>query len=129
MTENAYRLLLGMLLFLMLYIESDAMAYTLIAMTFFEGVTNWRLNLVVSKILHKITGHPVPVNPNNKNARIPIDSERAQRFAISIMFYLTYFVAPEEYWVLNWFFAVAILLSGIVMFCPVVSLFRYLGFR
>ena len=128
MTENAYRFLLGALLFIMLYIESDNMAYALILMALFEGITNWRLNLVVSNILKRINGSKIPARPPNEHARLQFDAERAQRIFIAVLFYVCYFIAPEEYWYISWLFAIAILLSGIVMFCPVV-LFRYIGFR
>lgn len=129
MTENTYRLLLGSALFAILYLESAVFAYVLIAMTLFEGITNLRVNLLISHLLHRITGKALPQEPESEKYRINIAAERAQRIFIGVVFYLIYFKAPQELWMLNWLFALGMILSGIVMFCPVVALFRYLGFR
>jgi len=129
MTENTYRLLLGTALFIMLYIESDVLAYILIGMALFEGITNLRINLLISRLLYKTTGKPMPVEPESKNFRFNIAAERVQRVFIALIFFLLYFVAPRDYWIVSWMFALGMILSGIVMFCPVVAVFRYLGFR
>jgi len=129
MTENTYRLLLGSALFLTLYIDSKTLAYVLIVMALFEGITNLRVNILISKLLNKTSGRAIPQEPESSTYRFNIAAERVQRVFIGIVFYLIYFIAPHEFWMLNWLFALALILSGIVMFCPVVALFRYLGFR
>lgn len=130
MSEHTYRLIIGSLLLALLYTESTNLAYFIIAMTLVEGLTNQRLNLVVTRIRHKLfTGTSQSDLPPRQGSRIPIDAERAQRLFISLMFAALYFGAPEELWMLNWFFAFGMLLSGIVMFCPVIALFRVIGFR
>jgi len=105
------------------------MAYVLIVMTIFEGITNWRLNLIVSHILNKVFDRSIPAEPSANDFRVDFAAERGQRIFIGVMFYLIYFVAPAELWMFNWLFAFGMILSGVVMFCPVVALFRYLGFR
>jgi len=129
MTENTYRFLLGSALFAILYLESDTLAYILIAMTLFEGLTNLRVNILISKLLNKLFAKPIPQEPQSSSFRVNIAAERAQRIFIAVVFYLIYFIAPHDLWMLNWLFALGMILSGIVMFCPVVALFRYLGFR
>ena len=130
MSEHTYRLVIGSLMLLMLYTGYYIVAYVIIAMTLIEGLTNQRLNLVVTSIRRKLGSNMSEFDkPPREDFRISFDSERAQRLFIAITFTLIFFAAPEELWILNWFFAFGMLISGIVMFCPVIALFRVIGFR
>ncbi len=130
MSEHTYRLILGSLILVLLYTEYYLVAYVVLAMTLIEGLTNQRLNLVITKIRKKFGSDMSEFDqPKRENYKIPFDAERAQRLFVAIIFALLFFVAPKEYWILNWFFAFGMLISGIVMFCPVIALFRAIGFR
>ncbi|HEY5601625.1 MAG TPA: YgaP-like transmembrane domain [Gammaproteobacteria bacterium] len=130
MSEHTYRLVLGALMLVLLYTEYYIVAYVVIGVTLFEGLTNQRINLVVTRILRSFGADVSEYEkPPRKNYRIPFDAERAQRLFIAAAFAALFFLAPNEFWILNWFFAFGMLLSGIVMFCPVIALFRAIGFR
>ncbi len=121
---------MGALLLVLLYTEYYIVAYAVIAMTLFEGITNQRLNLVVTRMLRKFGANVSGIDrPLRENYRIAFDAERAQRLFIAVTFAGLFFLAPKELWILNWFFAFGMLLSGIVMFCPVIAFFRVIGFR
>lgn len=130
MSEHTYRLLIGTVLLILLYTEFNILAYIVIVITLFEGITNQRVNLIVTR-LRKYFGANVEnfeKHPRS-NFKFPFDAERAQRLLIAVVFSGLFFFAPKELWMLNWFFAFGMLISGIVMFCPVIALFRALGFR
>ena len=130
MSEHTYRLMVGSLLLILLYTEFYIVAYVVVAMTFFEGLTNQRLNLLVTRLRKKIgTDVSAYDNPPRANYRIPFDAERAQRLFIAVTFTTLFFAAPKELWIINWFFAFGMLIAGIVMFCPVIAFFRAIGFR
>ncbi len=130
MSEHTYRLMVGSLLLILLYTEFYIVAYVVVAMTLFEGLSNQRLNLVVTRLRKKLGADVSDYeHPPRENYRIPFDAERAQRLFIAVMFSVLFFAAPQELWILNWFFAFGMLISGIVMFCPVIALFRAAGFR
>jgi hypothetical protein len=121
---------MGALLLVLLYTEYYILAYAVIAMTLFEGLTNQRLNLVVTRIMRKFGANVSDSDrPRREHYRIAFDAERAQRLFIAVIFAVLFFLAPKELWILNWFFAFGMLLSGIVMFCPVIAFFRAVGFR
>ena len=128
MSEHTYRLLVGSLLLILLYTEFYILAYVVVAMTLFEGLTNQRLNLLVSRLRGK-QGGDASYDEKPPHSRIPFDAERAQRLFVAITFAILFFAAPKELWIINWFFAFGILISGIVMFCPVIAFFRAIGFR
>ena len=130
MSEHTYRLIIGSLMLLMLYTGYHFVAYLIIGMTLIEGLTNQRLNLVVTSIRRKLGANMSGFEkPPREDSRISFDAERAQRLFIAIAFTAIFFAAPEELWVLNWYFAFGMLISGIVMFCPMIALFRVIGFR
>ena len=130
MSEHTYRLLVGSLMLIILYSEFYIVAYVVVAMTLFEGLTNQRLNLLVTRLRKKL-GADVSAfeQPPRENCRIPFDAERAQRLFIAVTFTTLFFAAPKELWIINWFFAFGMLIAGIVMFCPVIAFFRAIGFR
>jgi hypothetical protein len=130
MSEHTYRLLVGSLMLILLYFELYFVAYAVVAMALFEGLTNQRLNLLITRLRKKL-GADVSAfeQPPRENFRIPFDSERAQRLFIAVTFTILFFAAPKELWILNWFFAFGMLISGIVLFCPVIAFFRAIGFR
>jgi hypothetical protein len=99
-------------------------------MTFFDGLTNQRLNLVITRLRRKLGADVSDYDkPPRENYRIRFDAERAQRLFIAIVFTVLFFLAPKELWILNWFFAFGMLIAGIVMFCPLIAFFRAIGFR
>jgi len=130
MSEHVYRLLVGSLMLILLYTENYIVAYVVIAMALFEGITNQRLNLVVTRLRKKM-GADVSkfIKPPRENYKFAFDAERAQRLFVGILFALLLFAAPKELWILTWFFAFGMLISGIIMFCPVIAFFRAIGFR
>ena len=130
MSEHTYRLLVGTTMLVLLYTGNHLLAYAIIAMATFEGLTNLRLNLMVTKIRRRL-GHNIPVKDPavRKKSRINFDSERAQRLFIAAAFTVTFFVLPKDYWIVNWFFAFGMLISGIVLYCPLIAFFRAVGFR
>jgi hypothetical protein len=130
MSEHTYRLLIGSLMLVMLYTEYYPFAYVITLIALFEGLTNQRINLLVTRLRRKMGADMSRYEvPYRDNYRFAFDAEQAQRLFIAIMFAVLFFIAPKELWMLNWFFAFGMLISGIVMFCPVIALFRAIGFR
>lgn len=130
MSEHTYRLLIGSLMLIMLYTEYYLVAYIIMIVAFFEGLTNQRLNLVVTRLRRKFGADMSHYEiPHRENYRFAFDAEQAQRLFVAVTFAALFFAAPKELWILNWFFAFGMLISGIVMFCPVIAVFRAIGFR
>ena len=114
----------------LLYTEYYLLAYVITGMALVEGLTNQRLNLVVSRIRQKMGSDVSAYDvPQRTDYRFAFDAEQAQRLFVAITYAALFFIAPKEFWILNWFFAFGMLISGIVMFCPVIAFFRAIGFR
>ncbi|MDH5325059.1 MAG: hypothetical protein OEY58_06325 [Gammaproteobacteria bacterium] len=114
----------------LLYTEFHFLAYVLIVMALFEGLSNLRVNILVTNVRKKLGQDMSSFDkPPRQDYRIGFDAERAQRLFIAVAFTTTFFLLPPEFWILNWFFAFGMLISGIVLFCPVIAFFRAVGLR
>lgn len=130
MSEHTYRLIMGTALLILLYTEVTMFGYIIIAFVLLEGITNLRLNLLVTRFRNKMGANiPETDGPPNENYRFKFDAERAQRIMVALSFAALFIFAPKELWIVNWMFAFGMLISGIVMFCPIIALFRAVGFR
>jgi hypothetical protein len=130
MSEHTYRLVMGTLLLIILYTDINVFSYTIIGIILFEGITNLRLNLLVTRIRNKFGANLSEVDgPPRKNYRINFEAERAQRLIVAVAFAALFFYSPRELWMLDWMFSFGMVISGIVMFCPIIELFKKLGFR
>ena len=130
MSEHTYRLVMGTALLVLLYTEIGLMAYIIVSVIFFEGITNLRLNLLITRLRNKFGAKLQEVDgPPRENFRVKFDAERAQRLVVATSFAALFFYTPQELWIINWMFAFGMLISGIVMFCPLIAFFRVVGFR
>jgi len=130
MSEHTYRLVMGILLLIILYTDTNIFSYTIIGVILFEGITNLRLNLLVTRLRNKFGASLSEIDgPPRENYRINFAAERAQRIVVAVSFAALFLYSPKELWMLNWMFAFGMLISGIVMFCPIIALFKAIGFR
>jgi len=127
MTERWYRLLQGIYLIIALYIESDAMMYTFMAVLTLEAVTNIRLSM----LLMSVSNSKLPAEDINseKCYTFSIDSERLLRVVVVLFLLFSYVLFPEPIWFFPWFVAAMLFLAGITNICPMVMMFQFLGFR
>jgi len=130
MSEHTYRMVMGTALLILLYTEIDILGYVIIGIILTEGITNLRLNLLITRIRNRFGANLSEIDgPPRENYRFPFDAERAQRIMVAFSFAALLLYAPKELWIVNWLFAFGMLISGIVMFCPIIALFRAVGFR
>lgn len=128
MNDRVYRALAGALLLLGLYLERPEIIWGLIGLMLFEGVTNFRLPLVLQSLFGSERG-PDSQEPDIGVARIAFDAERAWRLVVATMLVLSWHQFSEQLWFFPWFMGFAILGAGISGVCPVLMSLRALGFR
>ena len=127
MSERTFRLIQGIFLFTALFFDNANMMWAIIIMYLFEGITNWRIPLIVTGLINSGNNDNDPLQ--TPNARIPYDAERMQRLLGAVFLYTTYFVYPDAAWFGPWFLAVIFTMAGLTNVCPSVMLFRWIGFR
>jgi hypothetical protein len=116
MTDRTYRLLLGIAILVALYFDMTYAMYGLIGVMFLEGMTNWRIPLLVNRVLRRPGANVQPMGP--LSTRWPLHSEQAWRLVVGFMLLLTAVLFKELVWFLPWFMGFAILGAGVSGVCP-----------
>lgn len=128
MNERTFRLILGAALLLMLYLDFEAGIFAYIGVLLFEGVTNWRVPMLVSRLRFGADYDPAGgLSPGC--ARIPFDAERALRVIVAVLLVVSYVVYREQAWFFPWFIGSMLLLAGVTNICPMVMALKWSGFR
>lgn len=130
MTERIFRIILGIILLATLYFDLRLAIYGFIVVLLFEGITNWRIPILVSRL----NGGPMLANPEctmspGEHARINFEAERALRLAVAAFLIVSYVMFNKELWFFPWFIGFAFFGAGLSGICPMVMGFRWLGFR
>lgn len=128
MSERMYRFILGAALILLLYLQADQLVYVCIGILLFEGTTNWRLPLLVSRLRFGAAFHSSDVlHPDC--VRIPFDAERMLRLVVALLLISTFVLFPEQTWFFPWFIGFMLFMAGLTNICPMVMALRWLGFK
>lgn len=130
MTERTFRIFLGAVLLAALYFELPMVIYGYIVVLLFEGVTNWRIPILVTRL----SGRENPTNSEctlspGDNARIDFEAERVLRLVVAAFLIISYVLFSKELWFFPWFIGFALFGAGLSGICPMVMGFRWLGFR
>ncbi len=115
MTDRLYRLIYGTTMLIALYFNIQNLAYFLIGLMILEGVTNWRIPLIINKL----RGIPPEAAINARsNCRFSVEAERVWRLMIGLSFLLTYVFFQDQLWFVPWFLAFVIFGAGASDVCP-----------
>ncbi|MDH5471568.1 MAG: DUF2892 domain-containing protein [Gammaproteobacteria bacterium] len=127
MSERIYLIIAGLALLIILYLDMDNLIYGYIGILFFEGITNWRIPKVVSKIRYR-NACLIP-QYINQNYKINIEAEQALRLILASMLIISYIAIPNQAWFLPWFLGVMLTFAGISRFCPMVMTLKWIGLK
>jgi len=125
MNDRTYRLLLGIAILLALYFDMTRVMYGLIGVLFVEGVTNWRIPLLMNRLLRRPGADTQPMGPFA--IKWPLHSEQAWRLVVGFMLLLTAVLFKEAIWFMPWFMGFAILGAGVSGVCPMLLGLRAAG--
>jgi hypothetical protein len=129
MTERTFRIILGAILLAALYFDWRLVIYGYIVVLTFEGITNWRIPTLLSRLQgDPEAGAVCALSPGDK-ARINFEAERALRLAVAAFLIISYVVFSKELWFFPWFIGFALFGAGLSGICPMVMGFRWAGFR
>ncbi|MDT8387135.1 MAG: DUF2892 domain-containing protein [Thiogranum sp.] len=128
MSERIFRLILGVSLLVMLYFNFRAGIYAYIALLLFEGITNWRVPILVSRARFG-SNYDTSQILSSGCAQAGFDAERALRLIVAVLLVGSYVMFREQVWFFPWFIGSMLLLAGITNICPMVMALRWIGFR
>ena len=127
MSERNFRIIMGLWLVIGLYFNSIEIIYSLIGLLIFEGITNFRVPLIISKIRFG-ANHPAS-EQNSNTSRISFEAERTLRFIVALFISLPFIPGIEFLWWFPWFTGFALIGAGLSGICPMVLALRYAGLR
>lgn len=125
MTERSFRLVIGIWMILALFLAQPVAMYALMVVLLIEGVTNWRLPV----LLARARGLPATEPETPGDCRIPFEAERALRLFVVGFLAIALFGLPDLLWWLPWFIGFALIGAGLSGICPMVQALRWVGMR
>lgn len=130
MSERVFRIILGIILLAALYFDLRLVIYGFIIVILFEGITNWRIPIIISRLqgASSVAASECALSPGDR-ARVNFEAERALRIAVAVFLIISYLVFSKELWFFPWFIGFALFGAGLSGICPMVMGFRWLGFR
>lgn len=138
MSERSFRLIQGVYILLALYFELDVLIFAYLVVLVFEGLTNWRIPILVSRLRHAqpVVAHAGELQSVAETSTAPtsggkfdFEAERLLRLVVFVLMIFTVLIFPEAGWFFPWFIGAMLFLAGLTNICPMVLMFRYLGFR
>jgi len=128
MSERFFRIILGTTLILFLFNKWDNLVYIYIGILFFEGITNWRIPKIISRLRYG-ADTPAHLASPCEAIRIDFDAERALRLVVGLFLVVTFILFHEQIWLFPWFIAFMLLSAGITNICPMNMFLRWVGFK
>ncbi len=128
MSERIFRLVWGSTMLLALYFEMKPVLYGLIAFLIFEGLTNLRATLVLSRLRHVAVGSEASTS-THPFFHIDFEAERVLRLLVAVFLVISYLLYNDMLWVLPWFIGFALVGAGLSGICPMLMLLTKIGFR
>ena len=130
MSNRLYRLIVGLVLLIGLYLDLPELIYALITVVMLEGITNFRIPSMLSKV-RVDNSHDVSEDTFTLafKQRYNFEAERAWRLLLGFMLILVYVIFFDQVWYLAWFMGFAIFGAGLSGVCPMYISLKWLGFR
>lgn len=125
MSERIFRLIQGACLLLLLFLQNESLIHAYIALLLFEGITNWRIPILVSKL--RYGEFRESTEPGCQG--IPFDAERALRLVVAGLLIISYVLFPSLLWFFPWLVGFMLFMAGITNICPMAMMLRWVGFR
>ena len=134
MNERIFRLILGGLFFIALtlaaLLETQIPVFIVLVLISFEGLTNWRVPIMVSRLRYgKDYQNFVDTPAYNNRLLGKIEAERFLRIAVLFFVSLPYFTSIDYIEFIPWFVATALVLAGATNICPMVMFLKFIGMR
>lgn len=128
MTERTYRLMLGLLMITALLLQLNYAIYVIIGILLFEGISNFRIPILISQ--QRYGDKPFHVTDNeNYSCSINFEAERFYRIPVAFFILFGFVIFPKALWFFPWFIGLNLLLAGISGTCALLILLRKLGFK
>jgi len=128
MSERTFRLILGGSLLLLHFFERIDLLYVYTGIVAFEGLTNWRIPILLSKLRYG-QAYGDPAKGAGSTYRYDFEAERALRLVIVMFLAVSFFLFPRALWFFPWFVGFGLSMAGITGICPMAIFLKKMGFK
>lgn len=125
MSNRVYRIFIGAALLVLLFFKVTYGMYAIIGLLFLEGITNFRLPLIVAGITGRAHATDDTINPG----LTIMDAERGWRLMVAVMLFISFVLLNDVLWVFPWFMGLSIFGAGISGVCPMLALLHWVGLK
>jgi hypothetical protein len=120
-------LILGGTLLLFLYLQRTDLLYVYICIIAFEGLTNWRIPILISKVRYGYASRDT-AEAAVGTYRYNFESERALRLAVAVCL-VVFVLFPKGLWFFPWLLGFVLTMGAMTGICPGAIFFKKLGFK
>lgn len=133
MSERHFRLVCGFSLWIILVIATiyqyQSPMYAFMGLLLFEGITNWRVPVVVSRLRYG-KNYRMPHEKDDDSGKFYfLEAERVLRFVVVLFLLVTYILYYDLFWFFPWFVAGMLIMAGITNICPMAMFLKWMGFK
>ena len=128
MSERFFRTILGTALLVFLFMEWDRALYGFICLMLFEGITNWRIPVLISRLRYG-SAYSLLSEQDRRLSTIDFEAERALRLASAGFLIIAFVLFHDVLWFLPWLQGFALIIASFTSVCPLTEFFRKLGFK
>ena len=128
MSERYFRIVIGLWLIAALFLDSLEAIYVLCALLLIEGISNYRIPALVSRLRYGKLWQAEIVEPD-KPSTVSFEAERALRFIVAGFVIVSQQASLDMLWWLSWFVGFALIGAGLSGICPMVLTLRRIGLR
>jgi len=111
-----------------LFMEWDRALYGFICLMLFEGITNWRIPVLISRLRYG-SAYSLLSEQDRRLSTIDFEAERALRLASAGFLIIAFVLFHDVLWFLPWLQGFALIIASFTSVCPLTEFFRKLGFK
>ena len=131
MGERNFSLVMGLSLLSILYFDFVPGMYALLGLMVFEGITNWRIPLLISRLRYGVLSTKNNLSTNQRRGiyKINFSAERAARFVYAVIIGTSFLLFNDVLWLIPWFVGFALTVAGLSGVCPLLIFLEKIGFQ
>ena len=113
MSERYFRIVIGVWLIAGLFLGAVEFIYILSALLLVEGVTNYRVPALISRLRYGKTWQDTKDDLVSSTSRLSFEAERALRFIVAVFIIVPLQPGMDVLWWLTWFVGFALIGGGL----------------
>ena len=129
MSERHFRFIVSLVLLVALYFELRMVVVGLIVLYAVEGLTNWRVPIVVSRWRGQASNTACDPGAVAVGSILTLEAEQVLRVAIALILFASVVLFPVATWFVPWLVGFALLGAAITGVCPCILGLKLCGFK